>query len=165
MPMTKRKDYVERHKYACHKSKAKERGIPFELTFEEWWNIWQQSGKWELRGPGLHQYVMSRINDKGGYQVNNVIIQLASQNKREGNLGRIIPRTPEHQAKLNASLRKTLDNPNYVNHNKGKPNPTAALNGKKGALKQSQTVTGRKRKYNNDGSWSWDYSHKELVGG
>lgn len=35
--------------------------------------------------------------------------------------------------------------------------PSAALNGKKSAKKQSETVTGRKRKYNNDGSWTWEY--------
>lgn len=41
--------------------------------------------------------------------------------------------------------------------NKGIPNPKSAENGRKGASKQSQTVTGRKRKYLSDGSWCWEY--------
>jgi hypothetical protein len=161
--MPKKIDHVERHKYACHKSKAKARGIPFNLTYEQWWNIWQSSGKWDERGPGLNQYVMSRINDQGGYELNNVIIQLASQNKIEGNLGRKIPRSKEHQKKLTASIKKTMSDPNWINPKKDKPNPLSALNGKKGAKKQSQTVTGRKRQYNNDGTWIWKYPYKETA--
>ena len=41
--------------------------------------------------------------------------------------------------------------------NKGIPNSLAAENGRKGALAQSKTVTGRKRKYLEDGSWTWQY--------
>ena len=166
MPIKKRIDHKERHKYACHKSKAKDRGIEFNLTYEEWWDIWQKSGKWEQRGAGMNQYVMSRYNDKGAYIVGNVFIQLASENKREGNLGREIPRSITHQKKLTASLKRTFSDPNYVNPNKGKHNPYAAINGKKGAKMQSQTVTGRKRKYNDDGSWVWSYPKKvEVQGG
>lgn len=69
-----------KNKYSCQKSKAKHRGIDFELTFEEWWNIWQQSGKWEQRGCRKGQYVMSRNNDTGPYAVGNVFIQLAQDN-------------------------------------------------------------------------------------
>jgi hypothetical protein len=156
MPIKKRLDYKERHKYACHKSKAKARGIEFNLTYEEWWEIWQKSGKWEKRGAGMNQYVMSRYNDSGAYEYKNVFIQPASANKREGNLGRKIPRTSEHQKNLTESLRKA----NLIAWNKGKSNPIAAINGQKGATKQSQTVTGRKRKYNKDGSWSWSYPEK-----
>lgn len=41
--------------------------------------------------------------------------------------------------------------------NKGLSNPQGAVNGKKSAKKQSHTVTGRKRKYRDDGSWFWVY--------
>lgn len=40
---------------------------------------------------------------------------------------------------------------------KGKPNPLAAENGKKGAAKLSVKATGRKREYLPDGSWTWKY--------
>ena len=36
-------------------------------------------------------------------------------------------------------------------------NPKAAENGKKGSVKLSLKVTGRKRLYNPDGSWTWTY--------
>lgn len=44
--------------------------------------------------------------------------------------------------------------------NKGLANPNGAINGQKGAKKQSETATGRKRKYFDDGSWTWDYPQK-----
>ena len=43
---------------------------------------------------------------------------------------------------------------------KGKLNPQAVLNGKKGAAKQSITVTGRRRQYRDDGSWFWYYPNR-----
>ena len=44
--------------------------------------------------------------------------------------------------------------------NKGLPNHTAADNGRKGSKKQSQTVTGRKKKIRDDGTWYWVYPEK-----
>lgn len=41
--------------------------------------------------------------------------------------------------------------------NKGKANPQASSNGIKGAKKQSQTVTGRRKTVREDGSWFWTY--------
>lgn len=67
-------------KYQKHKSTAKHRGVDFNLTFDEWWNIWQQSGKWHQRGRGAGTYVMSRINDVGPYAIGNVFIQPNAQN-------------------------------------------------------------------------------------
>lgn len=44
--------------------------------------------------------------------------------------------------------------------NKGISNPIASENGKKGAKNQSETVTGRKRKYLPNGKWCWEYPIK-----
>ena len=44
--------------------------------------------------------------------------------------------------------------------NKGIPNPQAAENARKGAVKLSNTVKGRKRLYKEDGSWTWQYPNK-----
>jgi hypothetical protein len=49
-------------------------GIPWELTFEEWWAIWEASGKWEQRGRKRGKYCMCRHNDCGPYAVGNVYI-------------------------------------------------------------------------------------------
>lgn len=43
---------------------------------------------------------------------------------------------------------------------KGRPNPTAANNARKGAAKLSAKVKGRKRLYKEDGSWTWQYPEK-----
>lgn len=60
--------------------------------------------------------------------------------------------------KKNPSLSKTLRGRSAWN--KGIPNPLAAENGKKGASKLSEKVTGRKRLYKPDGTWTWEYPKK-----
>jgi hypothetical protein len=80
-----RKKYSEqvsfaRNKYSAHKSSAKQRGIPFLLTFEQWWQIWQESGHWEKRG---HPYMMTRLRDEGPYAVENVRIATGAQNAED----------------------------------------------------------------------------------
>jgi len=60
--------------------------------------------------------------------------------------------------KPNLKLRESLKG--RTAWNKGLPNPTAAKNGKKSAAKQSATVTGRKRKYLPDGTWTYEYPNK-----
>jgi hypothetical protein len=67
-------------KFWSQRTKANHRGIEFNLTFEQWWDIWQQSGKWEQRGCRRGQYVMSRYNDAGAYEVGNVFIQTCTDN-------------------------------------------------------------------------------------
>jgi hypothetical protein len=66
--------------YNRQKQNAKRRGVSWELTFEQWWAIWQESGKWNQRGCGRGQYVMSRYNDTGSYAIGNVFIQEAGLN-------------------------------------------------------------------------------------
>src|SRR6185369_7519596 len=48
------------HRYLRQKTTARHRGIGFDLTLPEWWEIWQASGKYEQRGRGKG-YVMTRI--------------------------------------------------------------------------------------------------------
>lgn len=63
-------------------------------------------------------------------------------------------------AKNNKGKRFKQKNPRATSWNKGLSNPQAAINGKKGASKLSQTATGRKRKYLPDGSWTYEYPNK-----
>lgn len=69
--------------YWNHQQRAKRKGIPFELTMEEWYNIWQVSGHYHEKGTRRGQYVMSRYGDKGGYTTDNVYIQTVGENTRE----------------------------------------------------------------------------------
>jgi hypothetical protein len=59
------------------------RGIEFHLSLTEWHEIWERSGHFHERGRGHGRYVMSRLGDKGAYEVGNVFIQLADENGRE----------------------------------------------------------------------------------
>jgi hypothetical protein len=91
-----------RKAYTQHKSNAKQRGIPFLLTFEEWKDIWLASGKWELRGRGADKCCMCRTGDVGAYAVGNVFIDRNARNISDGNKGK--PDSAETRAKKSAAL-------------------------------------------------------------
>lgn len=74
------RELTAKRKYNVHKQGAKRRNVGFLLTFDEWWNIWQQSGHWEERGNKKGCYCMSRYGDIGPYAIGNVFIQTCSQN-------------------------------------------------------------------------------------
>ena len=77
-----------KRKYLDQKWNAIKRGIPFLISFDEWWSIWQQSGHWDQRGYRQGQYCMSRYNDIGPYSYNNVFIQPIVQNTKDAQIGR-----------------------------------------------------------------------------
>jgi hypothetical protein len=84
-------------RFQAHRQRARRRGIEWCLTFDEWWTIWESSGKWDLRGAKAGHYVMARLGpDIGPYAVNNVKIQLSSENTSDGTLGK--KRTLEQNA-------------------------------------------------------------------
>jgi len=49
--------------------------IDWQLTFEQWQQIWLKSGKYSLRGCYADEYQMYRINNSGSYSVGNVVIR------------------------------------------------------------------------------------------
>ena len=64
-------DYVRlramRHptlRFAAQRQNAIRRGIGWELTLWQWWQIWQHSGKWAERGRG-HGYGMAALRQVG----------------------------------------------------------------------------------------------------
>lgn len=65
-------------KYKLQKSRAKGRGIPFLLTFDEWWGFWKES--YHLRGRAADNLQMCRIGDKGAYEVGNIYLDTCSNN-------------------------------------------------------------------------------------
>jgi len=70
--------------YLC-KGRLDRLGNPIEmkLSFEQWLDIWVKSGKWDYRGRKSGQYVMSRMDDIGHYELGNVEIKLHSENLSE----------------------------------------------------------------------------------
>lgn len=70
--------YTPKGRYQCQKRSAKKRNISWNFTFNSWWKVWQDSGKWEER---THcGYVMGRNGDTGPYSPDNVQIITHSQN-------------------------------------------------------------------------------------
>ena len=65
--------------FCSQKCSAKERGIEWLLSFEEWYKIWVDSGKFPLRGRKKGQYCMARFGDVGPYSVDNVKIILTNR--------------------------------------------------------------------------------------
>lgn len=76
-----------RHKNRCDSKKFDRLGnnVKFLLSFDEWWAIWQASGKFAQRGRRKGDYVMSRVNDVGHYELGNVFIQTHSKNVADAN--------------------------------------------------------------------------------
>lgn len=74
-------------KFYEHRQNARRRNIEFNLTYDEWMNIWIQSGYWEQRGRAKGKYVMCRNNDIGPYAVGNVYIGLMEVNAGEARSG------------------------------------------------------------------------------
>lgn len=60
-------------------------------------------------------------------------------------------------SKNNIGKKLNIKNPRVSSWNKGIPNPLAASNARKGAGKLSEKAKGRKRHYNSDGTWTWNY--------
>jgi hypothetical protein len=108
--MSYKQDYTApKFRYNNHKATAKRRNIPFLLTFEQWWDIWQQSGHWLDRGKGHGKYVMSRIGDLGSYEIGNVFIQSSVQNLVDSaSKRRYVAQSAEWIAKRVASKAATL---------------------------------------------------------
>lgn len=98
-----------KEKYRHHKAQAKQRGIPFLLTFEEWCDIWQKSGKWDQRGCKKGQFCMTRIGDVGPYSFNNVVIKTTADNLREAHLGKTFVHKPHSRREpMSTEQRKKL---------------------------------------------------------
>ncbi len=97
---------IAEKKYRGQKSHSKARGIDFNLTFDEWLNIWLKSGHWEQRGRGKGTYVMSRVGDTGPYEIGNVFIQSNYDNVIQAQKGSVRSAESNLKRKLTQSGRK-----------------------------------------------------------
>ncbi len=69
--------------YLYQRATAKYRKVDFQITFEEWFKVWIDSGHYHERGVGKDKYCMSRFNDEGPYAYNNVFIQTNAANGKD----------------------------------------------------------------------------------
>lgn len=79
--------FSEQKKTARRRFDKNNEPIQFELSFEEWIQIWLDSGHWYERGCGKNQYCMARKGDIGPYSIDNIEIIPTSQNKSDGMKG------------------------------------------------------------------------------
>jgi hypothetical protein len=110
-----------RHSYICLENNNLARydklgnRILMKMSYEEWKNIWIQSGKWHERGKKAGQYVMTRIDDVGHYEVNNVRITTIGDNVREAHIG---TKRSENTKKLMSQKRSGENHPLFGKHHK-----------------------------------------------
>jgi hypothetical protein len=74
------------NQFLTQKNNARNREVPFLLTFPQWLQIWQESGHINERGLGKGKYHMTRVCDSGPYSVDNVEIKLHEENSKEARL-------------------------------------------------------------------------------
>ena len=69
----------------------KQREVEFLLTFEEWWAIWEASGKWEQRGRDTEAIcAWPDYGDAGPYAIGNVKICTNEENNSEAHSGKYV---------------------------------------------------------------------------
>src|SRR5205823_14636294 len=79
-------DRADRWLLGCfrrQRAAAKQRGVPFHFTFEEWSRTWKDSGRLPQRGTMRANYQMARRGDVGGYASSNVEIVSIEENLRQ----------------------------------------------------------------------------------
>jgi len=98
-----------RERFTTHRSRCSDTNprydaagcrIEFKLTYGEWYDIWDASGKWSERGVGAGKYCMTRLNDLGHYEVGNVEIRLHTTNSIDASIGRSFTHTEEAKRKI-----------------------------------------------------------------
>jgi hypothetical protein len=126
-----------RGRYSGHKATAKARGIPFLLTFEEWWLIWEASGRYSQRGKTLDSYCMCRVADAGAYTLGNVYIGTVRANLREqikvGSNPSQILTNADHCAIIQSCKTATQDEV-AKRYGVSQPYVSRLVNGKRGLL-------------------------------
>ena len=93
-----------RARYTQQLCQARNRNIEWLFTFDTWWKMWDESGKWEHRGRKANQYCMARKGDIGPYSPDNVDIVLCFKNNSDAHTGNTHSKgrvlTEEHKEKL-----------------------------------------------------------------
>ena len=69
--------------FFAQRSQSRNRGIDWDLSFEQWFDIWKESGRWDKRGRDDGKYVMARFGDRGPYAIDNVKIVTSNVNMQE----------------------------------------------------------------------------------
>jgi hypothetical protein len=150
--------------YGRQRSADKMRKIDFNLSFEEWIDIWQKSGHFDQRGKGPSKYCMCRYGDLGAYTIGNVFIQTNSKNSTDAHIGnqynknRIL--TEERKKQISDWSKNLTPEERQAWIDKG---VAKRKNKKRGPYKVSASLKGRisptkskKRVYQPDGTYYYE---------
>lgn len=75
-------------RYVQMRNNAKRYGIEFNLTWTQWWHLWQESGHWDGRGIGAG-YCMARIDTSKPIELGNVRIEDGITRASRNTFGRV----------------------------------------------------------------------------
>jgi len=75
-----REDNPERFAWLGQRHTSKQRGVAFELTFEEFVGFW--GFDFDRRGRGPDDLCMGRFGDEGAYRIGNIYVASNSENKQ-----------------------------------------------------------------------------------
>lgn len=114
--------------------------------------------------PKTHYYCNARCRNLftlHGEKGKDVLNQISKRKSTKGRIPWNKGLTKDQHPSLESASKKLSEyKTGKPAWNKGLPNNVAAENGKKGAIKQSETVAGRKKKVLSDSSWVWEYPTK-----
>jgi hypothetical protein len=82
---TKPRKPISYYKYGKHRNDAKQRNIPFQLTYNEWYNWWLSNGvDKNIKQPlTKNTLCMCRYGDTGPYSLDNIYCATLSQNQKD----------------------------------------------------------------------------------
>jgi hypothetical protein len=102
-------------RYKVHRTNAKQRGVEFKLTFEEWMGWWNSTGHYHERGREVGKYVMARKGDQGAYELGNIECVQAQENSVAPHVGK--PKSEEWKEKLRktrADRKSVVMSPTHI---------------------------------------------------
>lgn len=70
-------DRLEKLAFSRQRAQARFKGEPWQLTFEEWWELWQPH--WHLRGNAPTSMNMIRRDTEKGWYWDNVQVTVRSE--------------------------------------------------------------------------------------
>lgn len=111
--------------FASQRRSAEIREIDWNITFEEWYIWWQETRHYHERGRLSNEYCMSRFNDEGPYSIDNIECKTNFENAQENAIrqGRDRGRnSPSAIKKRTTTLKKRIENGEYIPPNRGKTN-------------------------------------------
>lgn len=92
--------------YYMQKRSAPSYGNVWNLSFPDWCNVWEESGKWNARGRGRGKFALARLDSSKPFEIGNVKIMKGEDvSSRAGGGGR---RTPDEYLKFQEKQAEAL---------------------------------------------------------